>query len=232
MLHVATEAESQIQYFTFNDHNAFILRPANAGSVTPWVWYAPTLVGNVPNQSNDWLFHQLLDNGIAVAGIDVGESYGSPTGRALYTDFYNYATSEANLSTKPVLLAQSRGGLMLYNWAAENAEKVGGIAGIYPVCDLRSYPGLTIAAPAYNMTPEQLEKRLLEHNPIDRLQPLAQAGVPIFHIHGDSDAIVPLAQNSQIIYDRYTALGGQMQLVVVPGKGTRNSANSSSPRHC
>jgi hypothetical protein len=28
---------------------------------------------------------------------------------------------------------------MLYNWAAENPERVAGIAGIYPVCDLRSY---------------------------------------------------------------------------------------------
>ena len=30
------------------------------------------------------------------------------------------------------------------------------------------------------------------HNPVARLAPLAKAGVPIFHIHGDSDAVVPL----------------------------------------
>ena len=120
---------------------------------------------------------------------------------------------------------------MLYNWAAENAGKVGGIAGIYPVCDLRSYPGLTIASPAYSMTPEQLGDHLFEHNPIDRLQPLAQAGVPIFHIHGDSDATVPLAQNSQVVYDRYKA-GGTGNWLSCLARDTKKFRNSSSPRHC
>ncbi|NLF08522.1 MAG: prolyl oligopeptidase family serine peptidase [Pirellulaceae bacterium] len=209
-------------FFSVGGHQAFILYPAtyspDDGS-TPWVWYAPTLVGSYPNASTDWLFQQLLNNGIAVAGMDVGESYGNPAGRAAYSDFYDYATNTAKLSPKALLLAQSRGGLMLYNWAAENTDKVSGIAGIYPVGDLRSYPGLETAAPAYDMTAQQLFACLSEHNPIDRLAPLAQAGIPIFHIHGDSDATVPLDENSQVIYDRYTALGGDMQLVVVPGKG-------------
>ncbi|MBN1396341.1 MAG: prolyl oligopeptidase family serine peptidase [Pirellulales bacterium] len=206
-------------YFTVGGHQAFILSPTGGGDSIPWVWYAPTIVGHNPNSSNDWLFQQLLDNGIAVAGIDIGESYGNPAGRTAYSEFYTYATTEANLAPQAMLLAQSRGGLMLYNWAAENADKVSAIAGIYPVGDLRSYPGLATAAPAYGMTVEQLEQNLSDHNPIDRLLPLAQADVPIFHIHGDNDTSVPLDENSQVVYDRYTAMGGDMQLVVVPGKG-------------
>ena len=217
---VATNIHAvEINYFNVSGYQAFIAMPANASSATPWVWYAPTRVGGTPYASNDWIFQHLLDQGIAVAGIDVGESFGSPAGRAVYSTFYDYATSQAGLGAQPCLLAQSRGGLMLYNWAAENAEKVGGIAGIYPVCDLRSYPGLATAAPAYGMTAEQLQLQLAENNPIDRLAPLAAAGIPIFHIAGDSDTVVPLAANSQVVYDRYTALGGQMTLVVVPGKG-------------
>lgn len=209
----------EINYFTVSGHQAFIAMPANASSATPWVWYAPTRVGGTPNASNDWLFQHLVDQGIAVAGIDVGESFGSPAGRAIYSTFYDYATTQAGLGSQPCLLAQSRGGLMLYNWAAENADKVSGIAGIYPVCDLRSYPGLATAAPAYGLTAEELEQQLADNNPIDRLAPLAAAGIPIFHIAGDSDITVPLEANSQVLYDRYTALGGQMTLVVVPGKG-------------
>lgn len=208
-------------FFPVGGHQAFILFPESAseGPPTPWVWYAPTLAGSYPNASTDWLFQQLLDNGIAVAGMDVGESFGSPAGRTAFGEFYEYATSTAGLAPKALLLAQSRGGLMMYNWAAENADKVSGIAGIYPAGDLRSYPGLATAAPAYGMTEQGLTAQLSEHNPIDRLAPLAAADVPIFHIHGDSDALVPLAANSQVIYDRYTALGGEMQLAVVPGKG-------------
>ena len=39
------------------------------------------------------------------------------------------------------------------------------------------------------------------------------------HIHGDKDAVVPLDKNSQVVLDRYKALGGKMNLIVVPGKG-------------
>jgi pimeloyl-ACP methyl ester carboxylesterase len=201
-------------------HQGFILLPAKlpADGTRPWVWYAPT-IGSHPNKSNEWVLRKLLDRGFHVCGINAGETYGSPAGRQAFTEFYQYLVREYKLDVKASLLAQSRGGLMLYNWAAEHPDKVRCIAGIYPVCDLRSYPGLSKAAGAYGLTPKELEEQLTRHNPIDRLEPLAKAGVPILHIHGDSDGVVPLEKNSQVVADRYTAQGGKMKLIVVPGKG-------------
>lgn len=69
------------------------------------------------------------------------------------------------------------------------------------------------------MTVAELEKALPQHNPIDRLEPLAKARVPILHIHGDADKLVPLDKNSQVLHDRYVALGGPVKLIVVAGKG-------------
>ncbi len=83
---------------------------------------------------------------------------------------------------------------MTLSWAADNTDKVAVFAGIYPVCNLASYPGVAKAAGAYAMKPEELQARLAEYNPIDRLAALAKAGVPLFAIHGDADKIVPLAQ--------------------------------------
>lgn len=201
-------------------HKGFILQPANpaADSARPWVWYAPT-IGSHPNQSNEWVLRKLLDRGFYVCGVNVGESHGSPDGRKVYSEFHQHVVREYKLESKARLLAQSRGGLMMYNWAAENPDKVRCIVGIYPVCDLRSYPGLKNAAGAYGMTPVELEKQLTQHNPIDRLESLAKAKVPILHVHGNADTVVPLEKNSQILLDRYTALGGKMKLIVVPGKG-------------
>ena len=108
---------------------------------------------------------------------------------------------------------------MLYSWAASNPDKVSCIAGIYPVGNLESYPGLRRAKGAYKMTAEQLSTDLSQHNPIERLAPLAKANIPLFHIHGDSDKIVPLEENSQLIKERYDQLGGQMTLKVIPGQG-------------
>jgi hypothetical protein len=108
---------------------------------------------------------------------------------------------------------------MALSWAVEHPDLVGGFAGIYPVCNIDSYPGIAKAAPAYEMTASQLQAHLQEHNPIDRLTPLARAGVPLFAIHGDTDLTVPLNDNSGLMRDRYTALGGSMQLIVPSGQG-------------
>ncbi|MGY8687948.1 MAG: sulfatase-like hydrolase/transferase, partial [Verrucomicrobiales bacterium] len=107
----------------------------------------------------------------------------------------------------------------LYNWAAENPQKVRCIAGIYPACNLTSYPGLAKACGAYGLTEDGLKETRHEHNPIDRLRPLAEAGVPIYHIHGDVDTVVPLEENSGLVAKRYRELGGAMTLEVPKGQG-------------
>jgi len=43
--------------------------------------------------------------------------------------------------------------------------------------------------------------------------------VPIFHIHGDSDDLVPLKDNSALLARRFRKLGGRMRLRIPPGQG-------------
>jgi pimeloyl-ACP methyl ester carboxylesterase len=208
------------EVFVVDRQAAFLIEPKEDGARgdKPWVWYAPTLPG-LPGAEETWMFRKFLDAGIAVAGIDVGESYGAPRGRAGYTALYKELVERRGFSRKPGLLARSRGGLMLYNWAVEHPDAVGCIAGIYPVCDLRSYPGVEKAAGAYGLTPQQLADELEKHNPISRVELLAQAGVPIFHMHGDMDAVVPLKQNSGALAENYRKFGGKMTLTVIKGEG-------------
>jgi pimeloyl-ACP methyl ester carboxylesterase len=206
------------EVFEVQGHTAFLILPRQSAGATPWVWYAPTLPG-LPGPEEQWMFERFTNAGIVVAGIDVGESYGSPKGRAVFTAMYEQLVQKRGLSRKPCLLARSRGGLMLYNWAVEHPESVAGIAGIYPVCDLRSYPGIKTACLAYEMTEEQLTDQLDAHNPVSRVRSLAKAHVPIFHIHGDSDLAVPLEANSAALAQQYGQSGGQMKLMVIKGQG-------------
>jgi len=222
---LAASLPCDASYFAIEGAPAFVFMPREASRTpTPWVWYAPTFIGGNPRDHNGWYFQRFLDAGMAVAGVEVGESYGNPAGRALFTALYKHLTVERNtgapgLSKRPVLHPQSRGGLMLYNWAAEHPDCVAAVVGIYTVCDMRSYPGLENAAPAYDMTADELASVLVEHNPVDRLAPLAAWTVPILHIHGDSDTAVPIEENSGALQTRYRALGGHMELIVVPGLG-------------
>ena len=208
------------EVFSVKGCTAFLTMPRQivAGNETPWVWYAPTLPG-LPGTEEQWMFQRLTSAGIAVAGIDVGESYGSPLGRALFSSFYDELVLTRGFSKTPCLLVRSRGGLMLYNWAVEHPSCVACVAGIYPVCDLSSFPGIRNACGVYGMTEEQLAARLAEHNPVDRLESLAKSHVPIYHIHGDSDTVVPLEQNSGALAQRYRQLGGVMTLNVIKGQG-------------
>jgi pimeloyl-ACP methyl ester carboxylesterase len=206
--------------FVIHGRIAFLIpsKRAGASESKPWVWYAPTLPG-LPDKSENWMFERFIDAGISIAGIDVGESYGSPSGREAFTALHTEMTSRRGFSATPILLGRSRGGLMALSWAADHPDKVAGFAGIYPVCNLESYPGLDKAAGAYGFAPDELKRRLSEHNPVDRLAPLAEAHVPLFAIHGDVDKTVPLEANSGLLKERYTALGGDMQLIVIPGQG-------------
>jgi pimeloyl-ACP methyl ester carboxylesterase len=195
---------------------AFLI-PAKAAPdapAKPWVWYAPTLP-NLPGPEEKWMFERFRAAGIAVAGIDAGESYGSPAGNKVFDALYAAMTAKG-YSKKPVLLGRSRGGLMTLSWATANPDKVGAFAGIYPVCDLASYPGVERAAGAFELKPAELKEKLKQFNPVDRLDGLAKAKVPLFAIHGDIDKVVPVEANSGRVKERYAALGGTMTLIVPP----------------
>ncbi len=207
-------------------YTGFIVYPNNPTPNTPWVWYAPTLFypasqGNaIPDSSPDWLFNQLLSRGIAIAGVDAGEFLGDPAGCVVYNDFYTYAMQQG-LAPKALMIGQSRGGLMALSWAEKNPQKVSGIAGIYPACDLASWPGLSDSGlqQAYGMTQAQLQANLTSIDPIDNLAPLAQAKIPIFFIFGASDTTVPPAQNEYALQTNYQALGGACTCEAIPGLG-------------
>jgi len=225
-LMVKEEQRHPVELVSVEGCPAFLILPADAShEPRPWVWFAPTLLPAYPNQANAWLFERFLDAGIAVAGIDVGESYGSPEGVRKYSQFHEFVRKHYGFSSRPCLLAQSRGGLMLYNWASRNPGQVKCIAGISPVCDLRSYPGLSDACASFGMSVRDLEMNLSKYNPIDELKPLAEARVPILHLHGGQDALVPNEANSGELVTRYRQLGGRADLIIIPNEGHTDSGS-------
>lgn len=208
--------------FEINGRPAFTFLPPEEKRSTPqpWILYAPTLPA-YPDEAERWMHEQFLAAGIAVAGIDVGEAYGSPKSHPHLNALYEKLTKEKGFAVKPVLLGRSRGGLWASSWAIAHPDRVAAIAGIYPVFDLRTYPGLEKAAPAYGLTPEELENRLPQLNPISRISVLARAGIPACLIHGDIDKVVPLEPNSAEFLQQYKEAdaGSLVELIILPGQG-------------
>ena len=210
------------EVFAVAGRTAFVFTPdadAVPSGPKPWILYAPTLPA-YPDEAERWMHERFTQAGVAVAGIDSGESYGSPDGveaiEALHAEMVR-----RGYATKPAFLGRSRGGLWASSWAIAHPELTAGVAGIYPVYDWRSYPGLEKAAPAYGLTPEQLAARATTLCPIERIDVAARSGVPFWIIHGDGDALVPIGPNSADLKKRYEAAGrgDLVTLVVAEGQG-------------
>ena len=54
---------------------------------------------------------------------------------------------------------------------------------------------------------------------MDSLKPLANANVPLLHVFGDADDVVPWDENTGLIAERYKALGGSIELIRKEGVG-------------
>lgn len=210
------------EVFEVAGKEAFIFLPAANGSPTgpkPWILYSPTLP-SYPDKAEQWMHEQFVAAGVAVAGVDTGESFGSPAAleaaEALHAEMVR-----RGYSRKPALLGRSRGGLWASAWAIAHPELTAGVGGIYPVYDWRTYPGIAKAAPAYGLTADELAAQAATLCPIERIDVAARAGVPFCIIHGDDDKIVPLDRNSAELKKRYEAVGkgDLVQLIVAEGQG-------------
>jgi hypothetical protein len=206
-----------------DDHKALIVEPHKPLSGRPWVWR--TLFWDIFPTADI----ALLLAGFHIAYIEVGNTFGCPDAMKHFDAFYPIVTKQFALSPKAGLEGLSRGGLSAYRWASVNTDKVSCIYGDAPVCDMKSWPGgkgvgsgsptnREPAIKAYHFTDEQ-EMLDFKGNPIDSqiLTPIAAQHIPILHVCGDADTVVPMSENTDIVRSRYMALGGSFMLIVKQG---------------
>ena len=208
------------EIFEIEGHKAFLSAAPKPAEGKPWLWYAPTLKSLAFGERKGY-FETFTKAGISIAGFDLGEVRGSPVSTAKFTLFYEEMVKRG-YSPKPILLGQSRGGMMTLAWAFRNPDKVKAWVGIYPVCNLASWPlknSKKDTLADFAMTEPELVAKLSEFNPIDNLKGLLANKVPMFAVHGDSDVVVPYDLNTQLLKERYEAAGGSFSVKVVPGEG-------------
>lgn len=206
--------------FELDGRPATLVLPRAATAGKPWIWRA-RFFGHEPQVDV-----ALLGRGFHLAYIDVVNLYGASEAVAIWDRFYLYLTSEHDLAAKVALEGLSRGGLIVYNWAASNPDKVACIYADAPVCDIRSWPGGKGVGPgsaddwqrclaAYGIA--EAEAADFRGNPIDRLPALVEAGVAVLHVCGDADESVPLVENTRVLERRYRELGGDIEVIVKEG---------------
>lgn len=172
---------------------------------------------------------ELLNRGVYIVYLAAPDLLGSPEAVKLWDACYEQLTQKHQLAPRPALIALSRAGLYCYNWAAVNPQRVACLYADAAVCDFKSWPGgrgkgkgsprdWALVLEKYGF---QTEADALAYpgNPIDRLAPLARHKVPLLHVYGDADDVVPWDENTGIVAQRYRELGGEIQLIAKPGLG-------------
>jgi len=56
-------------------------------------------------------------------------------------------------------------------------------------------------------------------NPLDKVEKLAKAGIPVALVAGDADTTVPYAENGKLFDQKYRRFGGKILTIVKPGCG-------------
>ena len=202
---------------------ASVVVPKKIAEGKPWVWHGE-FFGHKPDPDI-----ALLGHGFHIVSLSVPNMLGSPEAVSHWNSLYRELTRRYGFSSKPALVGLSRGGLYCYNWAAANPDKVACIYGDAPVCDFKSWPGgkgkgkgsagdwkLVLERFRFADEAEALAWTL---NPIDNLASLAAAKVPLLHVFGDADDVVPWDENTGLIAERYEKLGGKIELIRKPGIG-------------
>lgn len=209
--------------FTSGGNAVTVVVPKEAAPGRPWVWHGE-FFGHKPAPDV-----ALLAKGFHVVYLKVPDLLGSPLAVKHWDQLYRELTTTYGLARKVALVGLSRGGLYCYNWAVANPGNVACIYADAPVCDFKSWPGGKGKGKgdAKNWErvlklwsfPDEAAALAAKVNPVDNLAPLAKAGVPLLHVYGDADEVVPWEENTGLLAERYRALGGSIELIVKPGVG-------------
>ena len=117
-----------------------------------------------------WMFEASSRRASPLPDVDVGESDRQPERPG---DVCGIHASTSRGETRPepsgLVTARSRGGLMPNSdrrGKMKTRDKVACITGIYPVCNIASYPGLQRASGAFGLTAQGLEAQLANRRTI------------------------------------------------------------------
>ncbi len=208
--------------FDVQGHKSRVVVPKHEHPEKFWIWRA-RFWGHEPQVDTS-----LLHAGFHVVWIDVADLYGSPAAVEIGNRFYQHLRSNYGLHAQAVLEGFSRGGLFVYHWALANPTKVACIYADAPVLDIHSWPGGKGAAQG---SPPDWEKCLTAYGlsdesavdewygPMQRAVEIAEHGLPLLHVCGRSDSIVPYAENTLRLQKELRANGHDLQVILKEGIG-------------
>jgi pimeloyl-ACP methyl ester carboxylesterase len=164
-----------------------ILVPKTFAPGKPWVFRTDWV------ERNATVEQALLARGFHIVTGAVPYNADGPL-LAQWNAIYNYLVAHG-FSPKPVMAGAGGAAGEAYAWASANPDKVSCIYAENPL----------------------LHSNMSQVQPLDNLEPLAKAGVPILHVCGAEDPW--LDSQTRVLEKRYPELGGKVTVLVQNGQG-------------
>lgn len=208
--------------FTLNGHACIIIKPTTAEAQRRWVWRAEFL------GAFDTVDMRLLEMGWHIAYCKVSDMFGCPESIAIMKEFHDYVTAHFQLCRQADIFGFSRGGLYATHYTLQHPEDIAVLYLDAPVLSLFSWPmgrgagegsarDAALCAACWHIDPAHPEQ--FHDNPLDHLDSLLATEVPILLIAGDSDTVVPYAENGRRLADKMLAARYDCRVIVKPGVG-------------
>lgn len=208
--------------FYVNGREAILVKPKTVAEGKPWIWRAEFF------DAFAYVDMALLEKGWHIGYYKISNMYGCPYAVELMHSFQTVIESRHGLSRRSVLLGMSRGGLYAVNYATQFPDKVSALYLDAPVLDIRSWPGgkgvgtgdsqcWQECLAIYGLTEASSEH--FRENPLDKVDQLVEANIPILIVAGDSDTTVPYEENAAILERNYRKRNGVITVILKPGIG-------------
>jgi len=203
----------QRHHFQFEGYNAWIVEPRYPAGDGRWSWcmvWPDSFVDRVGVIS-------MLQHGFYHVHIDLFETRANPQGVCTMSRFHDYLIS-IGLAGKTCLIGKSWGGFFSLRYASEYPERIASLYLDAPVCTAADEgPSATTEmrkqeiCSRFGMSFEELKSSRL--NPVNHLEGIVKAGIPIFALAGKADTFVNLDSNLDFLEKRLAELGGKIRII-------------------
>jgi len=208
--------------FSFAGRACKIVQPWRSAPGHPWLWRA-RFWGHEPQTEV-----ALLERGFHVVFCDVAELFGNEENLAIWDRFYHMLV-RAGLSERSVMEGFSRGGIYIYRWAAAYPERVACVYADAPVLDIWSWPGNKGKAGGSPVSWQLFKQdfnfasdsaaQAFKGSPLDLVDTFVRNRLPMLHVCGEADGVVPIAENTDLFEQKIRQMNGDITVIRKPGIG-------------
>ena len=182
-----------------------LIAPEQAADGRPWLWSAAPLEPGVLSQA-------LLDKGFHLAWMDAGDLYGNADALGHWDAFYAWAVSEQGLGEKPALSGKGADALVLFNWAAQNLDRVACLISETPWLRPQEFsdaePAVWKAVCEARAVSPDATAEAFPGAPLDLAAAFGAAETPLLFWHGAKETANPAsARQVHQFYDGYRRAG-------------------------